>query len=219
MNHLIKQFKRFNRKERYYLIGYALGNPEFILSESFIKNMQQVIIGLKQPIPENSFAAMDYHIDWIYAALFLCKNKFESIHNRNSTLISANQEDIDFLVAFPDVQDNDKTHLVLCECKAESSWTNKQFLSKVERFRSIFGEKGEAFKDIAIPHFLLISPKKPGRLDLSKVPEWMKPKGDIPWMELDIPKNLQKVTRCNEMSKNSKDGLYWKVENTSKSIL
>uniref|UniRef100_UPI0032174419 hypothetical protein n=1 Tax=uncultured Draconibacterium sp. TaxID=1573823 RepID=UPI0032174419 len=216
MNTLIDNLRRFNRKERFYLVGSALGNPNFELSDTFIVTLQNTVKNLKQEIPSNAYVAMDYHLDWIYASLYLSTNTIENVYERDLNLITANQEDVDLLVAFPDFKDSNKTHLVLCECKAESSWTNKQVLSKAERLRNLFGERGDLFSSIAIPHFVLISPRKPGRLDLTKVPRFMKPNGDIPWMNLEIPNDLQKVTRCDQFGNNSNVGLYWKVERTSK---
>ncbi len=35
---------------------------------------------------------------------------------------------------------------------------------------------------------------------------------DIIWFELNLPKYLKKVTRCNEEKNKSKDGKYWKVK-------
>ncbi|WP_340111012.1 hypothetical protein [Maribellus mangrovi] len=215
MNELINNLRKFNRKERFFLVGTALGNEKFEMADSFKSALQKTLTSMNQEIPSTAFVAMDYHLDWIYASLYLSTNPIKTVNVRDPKLITANQEDVDLLVAFPDNYDSAKTHLILCECKAESSWTNKQVLSKAERLRNIFGEHGDVFSEIAIPHFVLISPKKPNRLNLTKVPHLMKPDGDIPWMNLEIPKDLQKVTRCDRKGKNSKDGTYWKVDKTS----
>jgi len=42
----------------------------------------------------------------------------------------------------------------------------------------------------------------------------MKINGEVPWMKLDIPNYLQKVTRCDSSGKKSVHGKYWKVEKT-----
>jgi hypothetical protein len=180
MNMLIDNLRRLNRKERFYLVGYALGNPAFMLADTFISLLQESIKDLNQEIPSDAFVAMDYHIDWIYASLYLSSIPNGKVYERDPNLITANQEDVDLLVAFPDFDDSNKTHIILCECKAESSWTNKQVLSKAERLVSIFGERGDLFSHIATPHFLLISPKRPGKLDYSKIPSFMKPDGALP---------------------------------------
>lgn len=216
MNILIDNLRKFNRKERFYLVGNALGNPDFKLSDTFKSALQNSVAGLNQEIPSNAFVAMDYHLDWIYASLYISSFPNRKVYKRDSKLIIANQEDVDLLVAFPDCDDSNKTHLILCECKAESSWTNKQVLSKAERLRSIFGEQGDLFSDIATPHFILISPKRPGKLLEGNIPPFMKPDGEIPWMKLKMPNNLYKVTRCDGDGKNSINGSFWKADKTKK---
>jgi hypothetical protein len=216
MNMLIDNLRRFNRKERFYLVGYALGNPDFKLSDTFKSELQKTVVGLNQEIPSDAFVAMDYHIDWIYASLYISSNPSYKVYTRDQELITANQEDVDLIVAFPDINDSSKTHMILCECKAESSWTNNQVLSKAERLKGIFGEHGDLFSHIATPHFLLISPKRPGKLDDSKIASFMKPNGEIPWMKLKMPNSLCKVTRCDGNGKNSINGSFWKVDNTTK---
>ncbi len=158
MNELMTLFKKFNRKERFYLVGNALGNPEFNLSEDFINKIQKAFVDLNQPIPSNAFVAMDYHLDWIYTALFLSANENKNVYDLDSNLVTANQEDVDLLVAFPDQNDINKTHLILCECKAESSWTNKQISSKASRLKKIFGETENKYKDIIIHIFYSFHP-------------------------------------------------------------
>ena len=66
MSNLIELLERFNRKERYFLIGQALGNAGFCLSEEF-----RCRIGgrIGVSVPPNAFTAMDYHLDWIAASL------------------------------------------------------------------------------------------------------------------------------------------------------
>ena len=66
MPDLIEVLEQFNRKERFFLIGQALGNEDFPLSKSFRKALGEEI-GID--IPRGAFAAMDYHLDWIAASL------------------------------------------------------------------------------------------------------------------------------------------------------
>jgi hypothetical protein len=60
---IIEQFQAFNCKERFFLIGKALGNPEFRLDESF---RVEVANTLQLNIPHDAYPAMDYHLEWIY---------------------------------------------------------------------------------------------------------------------------------------------------------
>ena len=65
---LIDNLKSFNRKERFYLIGQMLGNPEFRMDDKQLDKISKLI---EVKIPREYFAAMDYHLDWIYASLYL----------------------------------------------------------------------------------------------------------------------------------------------------
>ncbi len=215
MDNLICSLKKFNRKERFYLIGTALGNSEFYLDGDFRAELKSSLPNLDCDIPNNAFVAMDYHIDWIYASLLITQNpqiQFP-VENKDS-IIKATQEDIDLVVCFPDEQHCGKHHLILCECKAETGWTNKQLLSKAGRLVEIFGDDGKRYEEIVLVHFVLLSPKKSNRLRVNEVPSFMKTNGDIPWMQLHIPDGLQKITRCDKSGRDSINGVYWKVEKT-----
>ncbi|MHB1415078.1 MAG: hypothetical protein ACYC1C_07475 [Chloroflexota bacterium] len=92
MSDLLCLLWSFNRKERFFLVGQALGNPSFTLSAQFRGRLGESF-GLQ--VPENAFVAMDYHLDWLYASLFLHdKGTIEGIHPRPDDLITANQEDV-----------------------------------------------------------------------------------------------------------------------------
>ena len=66
MRNLVKNLESFNRKERFFLVGAALGNPTFRLDPTF---RDQVGREFGLDVPEEAFVAMDYHLDWIYAGL------------------------------------------------------------------------------------------------------------------------------------------------------
>lgn len=62
---MIDHLRQLNRKERYFLIGLALGNPKFNLDKTFLKNLNsQFHTDIKRKI----FVGVDYHLDWIFAA-------------------------------------------------------------------------------------------------------------------------------------------------------
>ena len=215
MNTFISNLAKFNRKERFYLLGYALGNKDFILSDEFRTSIQECLHQLKVDIPINAFVAMDYHLDWIFASIFLTtieKNSMTNLLDKN--LIKATQEDIDLIIAFKDEQNSEMTHLIMCECKAETGWNNKQLISKAIRLRNIFGEDGRKYHNVVIPYFLLLSPRQSKNLNINAVPEFMKVNGNIPWMKLSVPNGLQKVTRCDSLGKDCITGDYWKIDKT-----
>ena len=72
---LLEYLESFNRKERFFLVGEALGNPAFRLSSDF-RTRLGAVFGLA--IPNDALVAMDYHLDWIYASLVLAAGGGES---------------------------------------------------------------------------------------------------------------------------------------------
>ena len=157
---LMEHLESFHRKERFFLVGNALGNPDFRLSTAFQAKLEAAF-GI-QP-PNHAFVAMDYHLDWLHASLFLAlpENDDAGVHLNTETVASGNQEDIDLLIAF---EAEDITHLMLVEAKRETGWTNKQTLSKAERLRRIFGKDGARYPQVK-PYFGLISPRPPKQLE------------------------------------------------------
>src|SRR5581483_7130104 len=96
----IDYLQRFNRKERFFLVGAALGNSGFSLSADF---RASVGAALDLQIPDDAFVAMDYHLDWIYASLVLANRDGDCGPYANSDrLIRAQQADTDLLVAYRD---------------------------------------------------------------------------------------------------------------------
>jgi hypothetical protein len=202
---VIDYFKRFNRKERFFLVGSALGNAGFCLSADF-----RALIGaaLDLEIPADAFVAMDYHLDWVYASLVLARSGGDRGPYENpDRLIRAQQEDMDLLVAF---HEHDVCRVVLLEAKAATGWGNKQFQSKAVRLKEIFGEAGDSWAGVT-PYFLIASPRRPQLLQTGNCPSWMLRGGEIPWMELRLGLDPIKVTRCDTDGRASVLGQYWTV--------
>ena len=203
---LLRHLREFNRKERFYLVGMSLGNRTFHLSEEFREMVGQAL-GVR--VPENAFAAMDYHLDWLAASLYLTANPEASApHGLDRRLITGTQQDIDFIVAY---ESDDWCHVILLEAKGVTGFSNRQFRSKVDRFVAMSEELGwERAK--AIPHFALISPKEPSRLQYHRCPDWMvEPDGRVAWVPLRLPGTLKKVVRCDGGGIASLQGDHWKV--------
>jgi hypothetical protein len=206
VHQVIENLRSFNSKERFFLIGRALGNTDFTPSETFRKEIEN-LLDLK--LPNQLFAAMDYHLDWLYASLFLAFDSDQyGIYSNSDGIIKGQQEDIDFIIAF--VQDT-LCHIVLIEAKGVMGWSNKQMDSKVARLGMIFGQDGTRWPDVK-PHFVVLSPRQHRHLHVSKWPAWMSTDGQVPWIPLGVPRNLIKVTRCNKDGKADKAGAYWKIE-------
>ena len=216
-NSLIDNLKSFNRKERFYLIGQMLGNPEFRMDKIQLDEISR-LIGIT--IPSEYFAAMDYHLDWIYASLFLTQEHDEKTFPRNfidnnkkvDLQISGTQEDVDFLLAFVDHENT--THIVMIEAKGDSYFSNAQLNSKNKRFKAIFGDE-DTWPNVR-PHLLLCSPKEPQNVTIEDPVYFMLTKDQNPiWFPLIMGTGKNKVTRCMDGYKNNKpssEGDHWKVE-------
>ncbi|WP_279491084.1 hypothetical protein [Aeromonas veronii] len=216
-NNLIDNLKSFNRKERFYLIGQMLGNPEFRMDDKQLDKISN-LIGLT--IPRKYFSAMDYHLDWIYASLFLTQNDANTAFKRNliendgikiDYQISGTQEDVDFLLAF--VDEKKITHIVMIEAKGDSYFSNGQLDSKNKRFKAIFGNEN-TWPNVR-PHFIICSPKKPQKIKIEEPAYFIFKNSKLPWLELDMGNGKNKVTRCVKNGEPSNNGKHWKVESRS----
>ena len=204
MSSIIENLRLFNSKERYFLVDYALEGG-FKLSGKFCKDVNK---GLKLDMPESPlFAAMDYHLDWILASLKLAKEPDSLIFPNSSKGIEATQEDIDLIIAF---DKGEETHIVLLEVKGVTGWTNKQLDSKAVRFAKIFGEDGKLWAGV-VPHFAIVSPRKPTGLVIKEWPAWMKFEGEFAWIELPGTGGHFRVHRCNKAGKQSIEGDHWTI--------
>ena len=202
---LLELLASFNRKERFYLVGWALGNPGFALDDSFRQELGELV---ETAIPANPFVAMDYDLDWIYASLFLASQQDRQRYFENTGHIHATQEDADLLVAF---DEPGITRLVLLEAKGATGWGNRQLAHKADRLRAIFGEDGRAWAGVA-PHFVIASPTRPSRLSVCEWPTWMVAENGQPaWLPMSMPADLQRITRCDETGRPFVGGQYWTV--------
>lgn len=217
-NEFIKHLREFNRKERYYVVAAAT-DKGFSLSKEFKEEVNKKLPdGIEIGDSGDAFVAMDFHLDWIYASLFLTgKNQSkEQVFNmpEEDGLINGSQEDVDLLIAFPDkVNPEKKSHLILIEAKFDTPWSESQAASKKKRLESIFGENNEKWSDIVTHHFFICSPIRPVR-PASKVENEGadKNQSEIPWFKLEIrePLTLKKIVRGEKIgNKYSK----WKVVN------
>lgn len=215
-NKPIENLKSFNRKERFYLVGQMLGNPDFRMAEKQLDKISE-LIGMK--ISGEYFAAMDYHLDWIYASLFLTHNDADKAFERNfiekdgikiDYQISGTQEDVDFLLAFVDHENT--PHIVMIEAKGDSYFSNAQLDSKNKRFKAIFGNEN-TWPNVK-PHFLICSPQKPQKINIEEPAYFILNKSlEQAWFQLYMSDDKNKVTRCNKDNKACNTGTHWKIEN------
>ena len=197
----LKLLESFNRKERFFLVGEALGNPKFQLSDDFrLRLGSDDVFGIVPP--KDALVFMDYHLDWLHASLFfsLPENDVEGVHPNSRHIATGTQEDMDLLIAF---NSENNIHILLIEAKGATRWKNSQLTSKAGKFRKIFGDCPEKEYPGIVPHFCLMSPKPvPESIKSSEWPEWMTNNDNNPiWLKLDMPTDRRKVTRCNEDGK------------------
>lgn len=200
MKNFIECLKLFNAKERFILLENVLEKPglNFQLSSSFLLDVKTKL-NLNIP-PNPPFFAIDYHLNWLCAALTLSfDERYKNIDNlenfkiekivtkssdsgkvHNFATVEGNQEDIDMVLCW---EHEGKYKLILIEAKATTAWDIGQLQSKAERLGLMLGmderPKGELinFNNLDVS-FILISPSKPGedtefKKTLETNPEWL----------------------------------------------
>ncbi|PLX88390.1 MAG: hypothetical protein C0618_04300 [Desulfuromonas sp.] len=231
MSELIKWLKAFNAKERYFLLAYVQDQDALQLGPFFRGQLSQK---LGVMVPKDAFVAMDYHLDWLYAALHVAvygpegsgpggshENVLEKVagEQKQKRMIQGQQEDADLLIAF----DLDGvTHLILIEAKGVTSWGNTQMRSKALRLKQIFHDDGGRWENVK-PYFLMNSPTEPpyrhdGKtkgIVLKGYPKWMLAENGklsfLPMTNLHR-ESLKRVTRTEKSDAEGKEEWKkWKI--------
>ena len=206
MSDLIDLLEDLNRKERFHLIKQVQGT--FKASSDFRENLSQEV-GIA--IPGDAFAAMDYHLDWLAAALRAYeRGDSDKCFDNGRQEVKGTQEDIDLLVAFR--ERDGQYHIVLVEAKGDTAWGNTQMNSKANRLESIFGIRGDRYPKVT-PHFCLMSPSLPEWLKDDKWPKWMQKEVGYFWLRLAFPESPHRVTRCDADGNPSAKGKYFRISN------
>lgn len=162
---LVDALSRFNRKERYWLLLDAVGDPFLDLSSGFLDKLRNAL-GID--IPERPWWAFDYHFDWLHAVLaFGPEYDFNTLRGPQLNLgneIRGTQEDIDLILAFD-------TTIILIEAKLTTAWNNTQMRSKIDRIVKLSQEHINL-------HLVLSSPRSTTKLKLDEWPAWAVSKKD-----------------------------------------
>lgn len=193
---IIKNLHNFNRKERDHLMKFALSetptHPQ--ISKELWRAIRPDNGKRQRPNPTNMFVGMDYHLNWLYAALVLSEQyEKDGIDNQpnewpdfaqdagepKSVPIQPNQEDVDLLVAFEHT--DGVMYLILIEAKLDSGWDSDQFLSKTQRLEAIKRVSDKLNPKLKIEwRFVLASPAASGPKkeafapsSLRELPTWM----------------------------------------------
>lgn len=210
---LVSLLRHFNRKERYWLLNDALGSPP--ISNDYLKHLATTL-GIA--VPEgNVWWAMDYHFDWLHAAL-LCFERGCTIDSlsepqsnvandadstQKETYIKGNQRDIDLIIAFEQT-------LLLIEAKGDGAWSQRQMKRKAERIKALPRPKNLNIRLVLTSHHNATHIiNGDWRND---IPEGMLHNGQPILLELSnfgggVP--LYRVTRCNGKGESDAKGTYW----------
>ena len=189
MTDLLELLRLFNKRERYFLIDYALGG--FTLAQQFRRDLEVV---LKLDIPAEAFVAMDYDLEWLAASLLASRDPGgDTDFSRIYGGVPITYPDVDLLIAF---KSGEVFHLVMVEAKAYTGWLNKQMRVKAEYLAKVFGDRGDNHCGV-VPHFCLIAPKEPSKwLTTGDWPQWMTLESGRPrWLEMKVPGERRVVTR------------------------
>lgn len=208
MTSFINNLDRLNRKERYFLIGMALGNPKFKLNSAFRQKLSKKY-GLA--VPDAAFVAMDYHLNWIFAAGVLAFGNpvRDNIFDNKGGIVDGTQEDVDLLVAFEDK--SSMNHVIMLEAKGFTAFSNRQFKHKMDRIKSIFGKKGNRWPEVK-PYFGLVSSRESSKLRADYCPSWLKVESKIPWFEMPLPDNRLILHGCDKQGRTNKERAFWMVK-------
>jgi hypothetical protein len=207
---IIKNLSLLNSKERFYLFTYATNKGKFELTDEFKNEIYKTI---KVKMPNNYFAAIDYHLDWLSAAITKDSDVEEAFKNgtefdNSEGLITGNQEDIDLIIAF---EEDSEVTIIMIEAKGVGSWTTKQVSSKKRRLDEIFKKSNE--RNI-YPYLILMSPKESEglkrKIDIINN-RWIdKETNNYYWIKLKLPSPLYKVGRVGKDEQNRKK---WRIGN------
>ncbi|MFL9906786.1 hypothetical protein [Paraburkholderia sp. RL17-337-BIB-A] len=222
MSTLQSRLKLFNAKERFALVSHILGNAHFEPAVGFMRNITE-LYGVSSE-PYDIYGAMDYHLDWLYAALLNPEvgSPMPLVLDEDGCgPVTGSQEDIDFLVCFSvDEKSVDAvqpvTYLVLIEAKGVTNWGTPQLASKLARFRTMQA----AFKanpDVRTKLLLMspIDPRVENRQNgaLRKVLTDFEDFGSFDWLPIPMEAAYHKVVRCDANGVPTKTApTHWKVQ-------
>lgn len=153
---------------------------------------------------------MDYHLDWLVGAMAMLSGPGTGRGPQPNAerLVEGTQEDMDLVVAFGET-------LILIEAKGESSWSNAQFHSKIERLAAL---RESALVPPSLKVFVvLMSPRGAGGLTPQQGnawPTWLCPDGVLRHVTLEMPQSFLKVTRWSLDRGPSPDGDHWHIVRT-----
>ena len=128
MRPFIENLKAFNRRERFFVVGWALDNPAFTLGDRFREQFER---DKDIHIPSDAFCAMDFPIDWIIGCLWLTREKQTTYAVVRTGEVNRENNDLDLVIAF---ETEGKTRLLLIEAKGVTGWNKRTAAEKGRAF-------------------------------------------------------------------------------------
>lgn len=220
---------RFNRKERFFLLGAAcdaldqteLHSPSLRLGNALRRDLHAL---LGWHVPAHAWTAMDYHLNWLHAAMQWFNGGAypgqrpplplltDDPSNQSAPLVTGTQEDADLIIAWTTQHG---PRLILIEAKAYGAWDNKQATSKVRRVESILEATEEGSLELRL---VFASPRKPQHLDVTNWPSWAITAEPSPlihppaaWLPLPVPSGRLSVERTDEQGQSFAAGRHWHI--------
>lgn len=198
----VESLRRFDSHERGLVMQWAAGEP-FHVGPA----LRAAVGGATgtQP-PADAFVAMDYTMDWLYAAV---RTTLEGVNSSPQLWpaggeLTASQEDIDLLIAWEDQQG---PHLVLVEAKGFTGWSNRQMSSKAARLDAIFAGDLRSRFDV---HLFLAGPAPSMGLRVDDWPKWTQPGAHTHFLSISDPGVRYAVQRCDARGHpTSRDWTHW----------
>lgn len=189
---LTTALKRFDRKERYFLVRTCLGKASEKLDKSFL-DLVSAKLNLSPALSETSWWTTDYHLDWLAGALAYYYDptlktdttSFENGSRNEIPLVTGSQEDADLLIV-------DGTRLIVLEAKRYGTWGRQQVERKCHRVNHLRnfaeGRAGEGSQPPISIHLLFSSPSPRGTngppTSLRTIWAKLGMPGDPPWIPL-----------------------------------
>ena len=205
MPSVLTWLERLNYKERCYLFQRVTGG--ITLGEDMRQTLSKAFL---VEVPRKVAVYIDYHLDWLHAALEAAKSGTADggTFCNSAGVATGTQRDVDLLVAFQGVN---AVHLLMLEAKLKGGWNPGQLAGKLDRLTAIFGKAGGLYKDQGIlPHFGLVSPDMPPKELNSGRPGWMTVNGILPWIPMPTS-NRYVVYRSDEKGRRRKDARHYRL--------
>lgn len=159
---------------------------------------------------EPSFFGLEVELDDVYAAAVASSRiKETTIYDDKSGMLESDGACLDAVFAYK--RNNGTIELVLCFAKLNGKWAGRRFRRLSNRLRRTFGENGDAFRGI-VPHFVALSPVRPGVEQTSSWPAWMRrADGRSFWLPFGKDPDEIAIIRCDRKGRPRRIGNYWKL--------